>query len=276
MADQMNYEDEVSQPNKSIVPIDEDELLEFKWYCDYISPDHELEGAIIDVDDADIDPLLLCSSEELTNVHEFEEDIKRQLEDKRFQDDDDSDDTLDGVMYSLVEASAGSITTYDLLAKVLKQSLLEFGYQEKRINNLIWNYRCRYLSENKIADEIKEYIKKIKEDASVKDKVSVLPLMCGTGKSTAITKLIIETIKRINWAKREEEKKDVQWIKDPFEGLLIVTDSKERLQSLWKTRENLSKDENKFIEENSDSITVMTEDNVQIAEQEQRKKPVLL
>lgn len=87
--------------------------------------------------------------------------------------------------------------------------------------------------------------------------------------------------KRIEWAKRKnrEQKGGIKWKESPFDGMVIVTDSKERLKGIWdakKKKDYLTNDENEYIRTHEDSVTIMTEENAQIADKEQERKPILL
>ena len=91
------------------------------------------------------------------------------------------------------------------------------------------------------------------------DKVTVLPLMCGTGKSTAISYLIRQTI--INSWKNGE-------------GLLIVTDRKDLMENYM----NPQYDDNllRFLKDYEDQVVIMTHNNFEEANELQRYKPVLI
>lgn len=151
---------------------------------------------------------------------------------------------------------------------------------------------------------ISEYINTVAIDKDTSDKVSVLPLLCGSGKSTALTLHVINTIIRIEGAQlrakdiregliteefldlvKTEEGEDTdttyftEVAESEFDGLLIVTDNKERLYKIWNPDPN-----NKYIDDGlrsfiddyqEDWVSIMTEDNSDEEERKQRYSPVL-
>ena len=105
------------------------------------------------------------------------------------------------------------------------------------------------------------YINRVEADEKTKDKVSVLPLLCGSGKSTAITMKIKEVVERNDGT-----------------GMIIVTDSTDRLQSLWNADTQnpfISDDDKAFIKSHKDAVTVVTSETYVNAMQKQAKHPVL-
>ena len=151
---------------------------------------------------------------------------------------------------------------------------------------------------------ISEYINTVANDKDTSDKVSVLPLLCGSGKSTALTMCVINTIIRIEGAQlrskeiregliteefldlvKKEEGEDIDTTyftevkENEFDGLLIVTDNKERLHKIWYPDPN-----NKYIDDGlrlfindhqEKWVSTMTEDNSDEEERKQRYSPVL-
>ena len=87
--------------------------------------------------------------------------------------------------------------------------------------------------ENKLT--VLELINKCAADEEYKDKVTVLPLMCGTGKSTAISYKIRECI--------EENS-----------GLLVVTDRKKRLEEYFDPRDAELK---QYLDKNKNKIALL-------------------
>ena len=151
----------------------------------------------------------------------------------------------------------------------------------------------RKLSDVPFTDEtndIVQYIEKIESETNNTEKVSVLPLICGSGKSSALTRLIRQTVVRVRYAqnsykqaKEDNEKHpDVEYVPDAteqdFNGLLVITDSKERLNKLWRPdpeNKNVSELDRCVSEDCGEQwVTIITEDNSQ-EEWKQRKTPVL-
>ena len=182
-------------------------------------------------------------------------------------------------MYFVINIAHGSGTVFDQLANETKAFLRQYNFQENSINCLIEGFRNQYISENPVDLDIRNEILKVSRDQSCRDKVSVLPLLCGTGKSTAITRLILRTVKRNEHVKNttKEDLDITPELKSFYNGLLVVTDSKERLKSLWNGQNaNISDNDNEYIHSHSNWVTIMTEENAQDAEEAQKKTPVLL
>ena len=194
--------------------------------------------------------------------------------------------TIESILFELLNTVKGSPSLFAQLSGITRECLIEYGFYEEIIDSGINNIRRHYINDHSIDKLILNYIVSISRDESHKDDVSVLPLICGAGKSTAITALIIRTIKRIELFRNneyyrnllnEKTKEDTVDTPSPFDGLLIVTDSKERLKSIWSKRDNLSDKENEFIASHAEEwVTVMTEENFQEAENEQKSKAILL
>lgn len=139
-------------------------------------------------------------------------------------------------------------------------------------------------------NDIMKYIKKVASDPAKKDQVSILPLICGSGKSTTLTKLVLETIIRIEYAqnscrqtKEGNEKFKKNYIPDvseqDFDGLLIVTDSKKRLGQIWDPspgNKYIGDIEREYIKQHQNKwVSVLTEDNYAEEEERQYYKPIL-
>ena len=99
-------------------------------------------------------------------------------------------------------------------------------------------------------------IKEVQNDEENKDRVSVLPLMCGTGKSSALRLKMREIIEA-----------------DDGNGMIIVTDSIERMHEyLEKGRPELVQ----FFADHRDQITVMTHDTIMDDMRHQAETPILI
>lgn len=108
---------------------------------------------------------------------------------------------------------------------------------------------------------VKDLIDQTAADPEWESYVSVLPLTCGTGKSSAISLKIAETIHAV-----KEEGSDA--------GLLIVSDTKDAL------RRYLSPDHmpnvKRYLQQSSDMISRMDEDTIQEEKDRFYRCPVLL
>ena len=105
---------------------------------------------------------------------------------------------------------------------------------------------------------IAKLILKVAADKKHRKEISLLPLMCGTGKSTAISQLIAKTIREAD---------------DTGNGLLVVTDRTDRLDDYLSPHDPELRD---FLESHKDGYTIMKRDNVQEAFRIQPFRPVLM
>ena len=166
----------------------------------------------------------------------------------------------------LLQYSRGQVGLFEQLAYVLMDTAKEQMHAKnnspynKKIKEKIAFTKDIYLADLTEATSILDYINKVEADPETADKVSVLPLMCGTGKSTAITLKIKEVIEH-------------------GAGLLIVTDNNDRLYKLWdENTENplLGEDIKAFIKAHKDDVTVMAANTYVTAAKSQWKHPVLI
>lgn len=107
-------------------------------------------------------------------------------------------------------------------------------------------------------NQVFEIIKQIASDQEHRDDVAVLPLMCGTGKSTAISYMIRHIIEQVE---------------ETGNGLLIVTDRKDRMSDYMHPHDE---DLARFLEENQRFVTMMTHETVEDAYARQNFTPVLM
>ena len=106
--------------------------------------------------------------------------------------------------------------------------------------------------------QVFEIIHSIAADLEHKDEITVLPLMCGSGKSTAISYLIRQTI---------EESEETG------NGLLVVTDRKDRMEDYMKPYDD---ELCGYLMQNQDKIVIMTHENIQEAHNKKYFVPVLM
>ena len=105
---------------------------------------------------------------------------------------------------------------------------------------------------------IAELILEVAADEEHRNDISLLPLMCGTGKSTAISEIIGRTIRLAD---------------QTGNGLLVITDRIDRLNDYLNPRDRELKD---YLQENQDRITIVTRENASEAFASQRQCPVLM
>lgn len=99
------------------------------------------------------------------------------------------------------------------------------------------------IEEMSMSSPVFEFIKKEIHNEERKEYVSLLPIMCGSGKSTAIAYLIKDTIEHLN--------------DDNNGGILILTDRKELLSQYTDPGDEELK---KYISSNKDKIAIWTYD----------------
>lgn len=167
----------------------------------------------------------------------------------------------------LLECSRGQAGLYDQLSYVLldmakrQMHAKDSSLYERDIAAEIAFYKQVHLPDLSEAISILDMIDKVEADPETADMVSVLPLLCGSGKTSAITLKIKEVLER----------------KDGT-GMLVVTDSNDRLDEIWTENENnplLGDEVNRFIRENKNKVTIMKRDNYIAAQSSQKKTPVL-
>ena len=189
-----------------------------------------------------------------------------------------SDYTLKDFLYSeepyyvLVEVSRGQVGLYDQLATDVINTVRALCENEgikkhfsdgilKQVADKIDFNKCVFILGTEETNSILGFISEVEADADTADKVSVLPLMCGSGKSTAITLKIKEVIERGNGL-----------------GMLIVTDSNKRLDELWNENSPnplLGDDIRAFIKAHKKDVTIMKADTYDKAIRAEKMYPVL-
>lgn len=163
---------------------------------------------------------------------------------------------------ALLEASQYSAAQYDQFAQALKADAMSKGADEAKVDGYITLYREVYIGLSKEATSILEAIKQAAADTEHAGQVYVCSFPCGAGKSTALTKLIRETIERADGS-----------------GLIIVTDSVERMREYWKadtTNPLLGDDFKQFISAHERDVTLLEGAKLQEGLRRQGHSPVLI
>lgn len=106
--------------------------------------------------------------------------------------------------------------------------------------------------------QVFEIINQIVADEEKRDEVTVLPLICGSGKSTAISYMIRQTIEQAD---------------ETGNGLLVVTDRKDRMHD-YMTPYDAELAE--FLRNNKHKVTIMTRETVKDAYSKLKHAPVLM
>lgn len=208
---------------------------------------------------------------------------------------------------ALIEAAQDRIGLFDQYSSVLLNFVTKISNEDENIINIVQSKLAvgRTIVYNRdLKNIIFHYIDVVKNDETKADKVSVLPLICGSGKSTALTMRTINTIIRIESAQSDAKEIREGRITDQFleiakqidgelfdaknytnvdeskfAGMLIVTDSKERLHKIWNPdpqNEHIDDSLRQFIEDHKEKwVSIMTEDNSDEEERKQRYSPIL-
>lgn len=162
----------------------------------------------------------------------------------------------------LVHSSQFAWNQYDQFASVLIKAAHAVGVEAGIAEDAVKMYRDIFIGMTGEATNILSAIKSAAADTEHKDKVSVLSIPCGSGKSTALTKLIYDVIKR-----------------DNGEGLIIVTDSIECMGEYWMPEaENPAFDDKLlcFIKRHQNEVAVISRQNYDQMKIRQRYTPVVV
>ncbi len=164
----------------------------------------------------------------------------------------------DGPYAWLVGLSFEREGLFDQYASLCIRDAVQKGVPEEYIKRRIANIKeeriCR-----RDGNLIRDQILAVAEDDSKRDKVSVLGYPPGAGKSTAVCYLIRDVIQR-----------------DDGHGLLIVTDSKERVNDYVRFSRDRDAALSEFLYSHRNDITVMLSENLQAAYAQQAHTPVLI
>lgn len=169
---------------------------------------------------------------------------------------------LGGPYEKLVEASHYQNALFDQLAVILCDDAVSKGCPRWQVDDTIAAIKQIYLDGIVESTTILELIDKVEADTANSDKVSVMPLMCGSGKSNAITFKIKEVIE-----------------KGDGSGMIVVTDSIERLEKYWNPNaDNRRIDEKtrRFINEHEKDVVELTNETYLEGYRKQKAVPILL
>ena len=105
-------------------------------------------------------------------------------------------------------------------------------------------------------EDVLQMINDIQDDEATHDRITVLPLMCGTGKSTALRLKMMQIIEA-----------------NDGDGMIIVTDNKDRMRDYLLPKDV---EQRSFFIDHDDKITVMTHDTLQQDLLKQHQCPILI
>ncbi len=108
-------------------------------------------------------------------------------------------------------------------------------------------------------EDIVQMINEVQNDTENKDKVSVLPYACGLGKSSAISYKIAEVLQS-----------------ESTDGLIIVTDSKDRMKQYPAPTNERMASLKEYIEAHSEEISIMESGNFKTERERQRSCKILI
>lgn len=166
---------------------------------------------------------------------------------------------------TLLFAADRKVVYYDQFSAVLKEDALSKGVDPELIDERIEFYKYEYLIPDDYGIPILTLINKVAADPKTMNKVSVIPLMCGAGKSTAISHKIAEVL-------RSFEDNPAQ-----TDGILIVTDSVDRMEEYIKTKSDRNPDLFGYLEAQRDRIALLKYgDDWKTAQSERKSRPVLI
>lgn len=173
------------------------------------------------------------------------------------------EDYYDDAPYDLlVRSSQFSWNQYDQFAAVLLKAAHAAGAEQGAVEDAIQMYRDIFIDMAGEANTILSAIQAAAADEEHKDMVSVLSIPCGTGKSTALTRLI----------------RDVIWRNDG-KGLVIVTDSVDRMNDYWNPEKDNSPFDDtllRFIRKNQNKVAVISSQNYDQMKTRQYYAPVAI
>lgn len=166
---------------------------------------------------------------------------------------------------TLLFAANRKVVYYDQFSAVLKEDALSKGVDPETIDERIEFFKYEYLIPEDYGIPILNLINRIASDQNTLHQVSVVPLMCGAGKSTAISYKIAEVLHSF------------ETNPDQTDGILIVTDSIERMEEYIKPKSDRNPELFSYLEENRDRIALLKYgDDWKTAQTERRSRPVLI
>lgn len=149
---------------------------------------------------------------------------------------------------------------YKQYAKLLLKDAVSKGCDPTTIQAEIDHYYITTVLQEDKSNYIANFIEMVAADQATQDKVSVLPLICGAGKSTAISYLIKRVIER-----------------DDNTGILIVTDSVERMKEYTTPDSKRDPELAAFLKANANKIVTLTSgEHLPMLLHMQESKPVLI
>lgn len=209
------------------------------------------------------------SASKSSNVHELDEENRSSRGLDVFHERIEhftADDYCTSVPYAqLLFDANGKEVFYDQFGAVLKADAVSKGMDAAAMDKAIEACKREYLLPEKYGIPIVDLIDLIKNDQENKDRISVVPLMCGAGKSTAISYLIRDTLKAINDTPNNTD------------GLLIVTDLKKRMDDYLTPGEDRLPELHAYLQANKDKVAIIKHgDDWKESQAKRYDRPILI
>lgn len=161
---------------------------------------------------------------------------------------------------SAIEVPHYNYAQFHRYAAVLMECAKSKGVDEEYVRKWIdYQHRTQLLHDD-LRNRVVLYIKKVMHDPSTANQISILPLMCGAGKSTAISYLIKDVLEQPD-----------------SDGILIVTDRTDRMDEYVNPSPERDPDLHTYLQQKSKRISILKEgEELQKAFINSKKSPVLI
>ena len=161
---------------------------------------------------------------------------------------------------SAIEVPYFNYAQFHQYAAILMECALAKGVDEEYVQLWIDHvYRTQILQDD-LRNRVNLYIAKVKDDPETANQISILPLMCGAGKSTAISYLI----------------KDIL-VQSDSDGILIVTDRTDRMLEYVTPNPERDAELHQFLQDHKQDITILQDgEDLQKAFAKSKNSPVLI
>ena len=164
---------------------------------------------------------------------------------------------------AMVNVPHYNCAVYKQYAKILLQDAVKKGCDPAVIQSEIDKYYVSIVLQNDQSNYIVNFIKRVAEDESMMGKVSVLPIICGAGKSTAISYLIMKVIKNVAECGANQ-------------GVLIVTDNKRRMTEYVEPDSDRDPELRAYLDAHAKDYTLLRGEDLRSGLIKQAKTPVLI
>jgi len=165
----------------------------------------------------------------------------------------------------LLCASRSKVVYYDQFSEVLVEDAVQKGADQDHVRAQINHVKHNLLLPENYGIPILELINNIYDDTQNRSKVSVVPLMCGAGKSTAISYKIKEVLEAVDGTPEHTD------------GILIVTDSIDRMEEYIDEKNERNTEPYIYLKANRNRIALLQHgDDWKTATIQREQRPVLI